>query len=1717
MANAEGWLTYRHDNARSSVTGEKVATPLSLRWIFKPTHAPKPAWPRPAEELPRMHLDSAYHVTVANGTVYFGSSVDNKIYALNAKTGKVRWTFFTEGPIRFAPTRWKKKVYVGSDDGYVYCLRAKDGKPVWKYRAGPSDERVIGNGRMVSLWPVRTSVLVADGVVYFGAGVFPYEGIYICALNADDGKVIWKNDTIGDRTHKLAYDGISPQSYLVASDNVLYVPSGRAMPAAFDRKTGQFLYYCSGSKVGGTWALVDKGVLIAGVDKSGSPVKIAYDERTGKRKGDVYAAFPGIDLVVTVNVSYVLTEGGIHAIERAAHSLINEKLNTIKADKRKLTGRLSDLGQKLVESEANMREEVNKQIEDTTRRINELTKEEEENLQVTTCKWQYFQENLCTLVLAGDAVSGAKPRKRSTVVFAGGEGMVIAVSAQTGKKLWSSEVEGKAYGLAVSSGSLFVSTDKGHIYCFGKGTSSPGLSSGATLSRHIDHSPYPEDKLTPIYEDAAESIVKETGLKHGYCLVLDCGVGRLAFELAKRTELKIVGIEEDEKKVEIAKKSLDAAGLYGSRVVVERWELSSLPDYFANLIISNGTMVPRKAKPWSEEIYRVLRPCGGVAYIPYTSSWVSEEPGGRTQESSIKHLSMFIRGKLEGAGSWTHLYANPQNTACSDDRLVKYPLGVLWFGEPGPEGMVERHARMPSSLSIDGRLFIPGEEAIMAYDAYNGTFLWKKDIPGSVRARADVDGGNIAVTNDGLYVAARDKCYRLNPATGETVRVYKIPAGASKDANLYDGSPHRWGYVACDDNSFWAGVHRRPKQNNILFGSTTTPLMMEYAAPWKILVNDGKWRSLDWIPLKWTVYEKYIKSYMSRYPTPDENAKAAFHREGLLWAAMTVFPLWGGEISPKSALTDFMMVSDSIFAMDTETGKTLWVYPGDRIAHITATIGDGTIYFAESSVTEAQKEKALKDKQDLVERGIYKESDEANLKSEGERLSLSPDIDVRLVIALDAATGNKRWEKPLDVTGCGGDKVGTAYHNGILLFFGHFSNHDRSAFRRGSLKWRRITALSAQTGEVLWSRPLNYRRRPLIAGDSIIIEPRACDIRTGEIKMRSHPVTGERVPWEFIRPGSSCGVTSATPDSLFYRSRSIAMVDLLEDRGLSIFGAIRPGCWLELIAANGLLLFPEASSGCTCSFPLRCSVAMTHKKTKATKRWSRFTMHGAMTPAESLAINLGAPGDMKDDKGTFWFGYPRPKTSYGVKFKLNEKGIKQMGYFCRDFKGAHVEPAAGWLDSPWLFTSGYLGLLQCEVPLINDLWEEAGVYTVRLGFAALSGDQIGQRVFDVKLQGDVVLEDFDILKAAGSPNKALIKEFNGIKVENNLMVELVPKTPHRGQETNTTQAPMLNFIEAIREDVGKITESPETIKPLKGSDAENLLKSAKAELNKKNYETALEIYHTVFDGTDSAEFKLQALKGMADIGSPKSLSRIAKYYKDTSPILWDYRLPSPELIASAGKVYAAIANNMTKVDEQRAIKMLNHALAIASGLDTHQQLVDSLENLGVEVGADAAKAGFITRWYLIGPFPWDSEENTLDKVFVNEPNVDMNTSYQTGAKVLKWSKYVSEQGMCNLEKLFDPHTYVSAYAYAEVIFPAERELLLKIGSDDGFKCWFNGEVVGRYDGSRTWKADEDILKVKAQKGRNTVLLKISQGSSKWAFSVKLTDVNGKPVTILFEQ
>lgn len=58
-------------------------------------------------------------------------------------------------------------------------------------------------------------------------------------------------------------------------------------------------------------------------------------------------------------------------------------------------------------------------------------------------------------------------------------------------------------------------------------------------------SPYPNDATGRLYGDAARQIVSRTSITKGYCLIYGCTTGQLAYELAKRSELQVVCVDED--------------------------------------------------------------------------------------------------------------------------------------------------------------------------------------------------------------------------------------------------------------------------------------------------------------------------------------------------------------------------------------------------------------------------------------------------------------------------------------------------------------------------------------------------------------------------------------------------------------------------------------------------------------------------------------------------------------------------------------------------------------------------------------------------------------------------------------------------------------------------------------------------------------------------------------------------------------------------------------------------------------------------------------------------------------------------------------------------------------------------------------------------------------------------------------------------------------------
>jgi outer membrane protein assembly factor BamB len=1285
----EDWPTYRRDNARTGHTVESLDTPLVLRWVHTPAYPPCPAWSPPAVRpregfklRPRVDFDDAFQVAAAGNLVHFGSSSDNKVYALDATTGEERWSFFAGGPVRLAPAVSKSRVFFGSDDGFAYCLKADDGQLVWRERGGPNDERLLGNGRMISRWPVRTGVLVEDGVAYFGAGIFPHENVYICAVRATDGRLVWRNDTISQQSADR--NELSPQGYLLSASSRLFVPSGRALPVAFDRGTGKVLFdrkygwrgEQAGGLIGGTYALLADGQVYTGTQNH----LLALNQENGSTG---FAWFPGRTLAVVGEMAYMATGRELLAMSRAEYARGSRLRNAldyrIKALRSQVAGSKGDK-RKQAEQKLNAAE---KELEDNQR----------ENI-APTIRWSVPSACDAELIVTGN------------LVLAGGQNEVIAVSRDDGQVVWTAEVDGKARGLAVASGRLFVSTNKGKIYCFVAGETDKGQaqSPSQVYAKAID--PYPQDELAGVYRAAAKAILDQTGITKGYCLVLGAEQGQLAYELARRTELSIIGVEPDPEKVEAARAALDAAGLHGRRITIEQGDLLALPhsNYFANLIVSDSLLLTGEIPGDPTQIVKHLKPCGGAICLGTPSStaaeteslsdrlsrWFGQLQIGNCRISETDGLwATATRGPLPGAGKWTHQYAEPGNTACSDDLILGGPLGLLWFGEPGPAPMVNRHNAAAAPLAVDGRLFVQGENIVMVYDSYNGVLQWKRQIPGAMRTRLKrSECGNLAASQDSLFVAVGDKCLRLEAETGRTRTTFDMPPSPKASA--------KWGYLAYVDG--------------IVYGSSMT--------------QTG--------------------------------------------------------------------VSDSVFALDAENGRVLWNYDGANIVNLTIAIGDGWVFFVDSSLTPQQRDELLRqDKSHLrnLTGEQAKDAEQAQKK-----------LDARLAVALDARTGGRLWAKAVDVADCsnigiGGGELSTMYSDGILVLCGANANgHYWRQFLAGEFSRRRLVALSAKNGNSLWAQDANYRHRPVVVGDTIYAEPWAFDLKTGEQKTRRHPLTGAQTPWQFLRPGHHCGAISACPQMLLMRSGSTAYYDLRDDSGIRHFAGHRPGCWINAVCADGLALVPEASAGCVCLFPLMCSVVLEPRADH--DKWGIYSAGGTNTPVSRLAVNLGAPGDRRDEDGQLWLGFPRPtlpsdRREMGFSFSMGVEFL-DGGTYLRQNEQAE---SALETDKPWLFASCARGLQRCVIPLLSEQ-DSPAEYAVRLYFAMSEGSEASRRALDVKMQGQIVVAAPDKVAEGDENGRAIIKDFRGIRVSRDLEIELVPKD---NSPPATSSLPGLCGIEVVQE------------------------------------------------------------------------------------------------------------------------------------------------------------------------------------------------------------------------------------------------------------------------------------------------------------------------------
>ncbi len=1123
--NASDWPTYRRDNFRSGRSDDSLAVKqLQLAWDRSAAHPPAPAWHGPARwdaynDVLRMgamrNYDAAFQPIVVGGRLFYGSSVDDTLVCLDTKTGEEVWTYTTDGPLRVAPSFSEGRLFFGSDDGYAYCLNSNDGELIWKFRPADDDATLLHNGRVISFWPIRTGLLVDGATVYFGASLLPWKTSYLCAVDAETGK------PDGEGRFVRPFPNMTMEGVLLATDTRLVVPQGRVRPQLFNRKDGASLGVLHEEKGEGCYAVITpRQNIVHGPGRRWGEM-VASSLKIDDTKPEPIAGYQrGRVIVFGDDVSYFGSDSALAAADKDSEKPIWKVPGAYRS-----------------------------------------------------------------LIMTG------------TVLIGGGADSVVAYDANTGNRLWETKVDGIARGLVVANGALFVSTDRGRIYCFRPTNSSDQqvtsaielkpltkvatakrgrtstrytpvtgptlqfISTSEAVVRWTSAEPLPTvveygyrtmdrrfedpelttshvarlshlsanreynytivgqkngkkagskkyiadtffnynledvaDRKNPFDEDAswklcakaAEHILAATNIDRGIAVIVGSGRGQLAIELARRSRLRIIGVDTNRNRVAAARASLRDAGVYGSRISllhVDSYDSLPLPGSFANLVVSQHAATSGLLPTNATNIHRLLRPETGVAYLGQPSgaeprltrntleAWSQVGPQTMSIHDDDGGLWVKIaRDGVPGAGQWTHQYGGPGNASFNGETLggakSTDEMEVLWIGRPGPRYQPDRSGRKPAPLAAAGRLFAQGLERIVALDHYNGTILWSREITGMMRMNVPRDCGNWCADHDFVYVAVDKHCWQLDAATGKiaTMHAVQLPAEDAHDAE--------WGYVG--------------RVGDRLLGSST-----KSGSSYR-----GFWGHNNW----------------------HENSNAK-------------------------------VCSDNLFALKSNSGEAAWNYANGVIINSTICAGDDHVHFVESRNPALKKRKSR-----MIDgaAGLWKQ---------------------QYLVTLDVQTGEKLWEEPLTV------------EQGEAAYYLALSNNTLVLVASKTPTFH-IYTFAADSGEPLWKQEETWATGqmdhgthlsiPAIVGDTLYVRPGVFDLTSGLRK-------------EISLPRGGCGTYVCTAHAIFQRMGSTSMWDSTSGN-VTKWTRLRPGCWLSTIPAGGMVLSPEAGGGCSCGTWLETSI-----------------------------------------------------------------------------------------------------------------------------------------------------------------------------------------------------------------------------------------------------------------------------------------------------------------------------------------------------------------------------------------------------------------------------------------------------------------------------------------------------------------------------------------------
>ena len=1251
----------------------------------------------------------------------------------------------------------------------------------------------------------------------------------------------------------------------------------------------------------------------------------------------------------------------------------------------------------------------------------------------------------------------------------------------------------------------------------------------------------------------AAEIIEAADLERGLCSLLSVGDGELALELGSSGDFVVHGWDSRAADVATARARVDAAGLHGRGITVETGTLRALPyaNDLVDLIVHLDLREDDLQTLRLQEVLRVLRP-GGKAILGRLASapgegistalktWLTavDSVPALFRDDELVEWMVLTRPPRAGQDDWSHWEHGPDNNPVSDDTVIKAPYLTQWLGAP-------YYIAMPAiTTAASGRIFIAighiahhkREEVwlntLMARNGYNGTVLWTRKLP---------DG---YLVHRSAFVASADTFYMID-ADGRGCLMLDARTGEEKGRLQSPRLRGEWKWIALKDGVLYALVGGRKD-------------------PPETTVVRSKLSHWSWGELSKGYYGK-------RVPWGFGRSVAAFDPKSkqVLWRHDEAEDIDSRAMTIGDGRIFFYCPDKHIACLDLKTGEEVWANADPLVRELIEEEGRGLsstpgfrtmnfcLYTPDVLVYQAQTRMnavALSTKNGYLLWNKRKTTNNPNA------LFVDGQVMIGLgesgsTLAVDPVSGKVQKDLGFRKVSCARLTATTDsfFCRGFPEGLTRYDRVKQRTFFNGAVRPSCNDGVIAANGLLYtgpWLCDCNLSlmgRVALCSADSFTGQSTS---RSVERFARMTPTTPAALDvssrdWETYRGGNERGAATAVPvpelgNRLWHEqpeqsfrptvpTTAAGLVLIAGDDGkVRAYDGIDGSLKWSFLTTGPILRPPSIAvgkayvgSGDGYVYCLEVATGNLLWRYRVAPAERRIPVYGTLSstwPVHSGVLVEGgvayAAAGIIDYDGTYVCALDAESgevkwtndTSGHLDPELR-KGVSAQGSLT--IAGGRLWLAGGNVVSPAAYdleTGAYVGPKMGDGSPKSNRGEEVGVFADR--FVTQGGR----------------------LRFSATKNVVNPAYFTAQRLDSASAKDSRPMRFQRGKIPPAWDDERMVVVDGI----GALPKCYDAL------DIVRYLEQGREKLWPRSLWAGYAL-----DGRDTVAVCLaaNAVVTLSEQQQKRSLSTqwfVSALRLNDGALLWEKRLPGAALAGGLavdrdGRVVVVLEDGdlvcfgdedqftqrVTWLLERsaerpelhrRAVRLLNETLDEAQSAVAQNFAYERLKKLGVQIDAEGRARGAITTWQFTGSVPYDSEDS-LDKVFVGEPAVNLEETVRIGNRLLNWRQTITKDphGAVVLTRLVGGLNHVACYFHSEFLLDADRDLVLRIGSDDGFKCWVNGEEVGRFEGVRGFERDQNSVAVKGRSGSNQILLKIAQVTGAWAFNVRLTDATGQPI------